>query len=121
LRAYSAAGISMPALLREAVREHPEWFAIDPKNQPDDRLFCRRVWNYSPLFRTHPRLTADRKPQAGDWVFCGKRHVGLVVEVGDDGGFLVAEASPMKGRVVLSDAGYMKRIWGPPVLFGRLR
>lgn len=121
VRAYQAAGISVPALLRAATQEHPEWFSIGPDNSPKNSFFYRRVRNYYPLFRNHPALITDNKPQVGDWAFYGKFHIALVVKADPDGSFEVIEASPKKGRVAVSDGEYMARTWGPPVFFGRLR
>ena len=121
VRAYQAAGIDMPAMLRQAAREHREWFSIGPDNPPSSSFFYRRVRNYHPLFRNHPRLVADPAPRVGDWAFYGKTHIALVVEVEPDGRFVVIEASPHKGRVAYSDSEYMADTWGPPAFFGRLK
>lgn len=121
VRAYKAAGISMPVLLREAAKEHPTWFNIGPNNPPSSPFFYRRVRNYHPLFRNHPALIADDKPQVGDWAFYGKFHIALVIKAETDGRYEVIEASPRKGHVAVSDGEYMARTWGPPAFFGRLR
>lgn len=120
VRAYQAAGVSLPVLLRESAKSRPEWFSIGPNNPPSSSFFYRRVRNYHPLFKNHPALLADSAPKVGDWAFYGKFHIALVVEVGPDG-FKVIEASPVKGRVAVSDSAYMERTWGRPAFFGRLK
>ena len=85
VRAYQSVGINMPALLREAAQEHREWFSIGPDNPPSSSFFYRRVRNYIPLFRNHSQLTTDSKPHVGDWVFYGKNHIALVINVEADG------------------------------------
>jgi uncharacterized protein YijF (DUF1287 family) len=121
VRAYEAAGVSLPSLLREATHEHPDWFTIGPSNLPGSPFFYRRVRNYHPLFRHHPALTAADTPRVGDWAFFGKTHIALVVNVEQDGRFQVVEASPIKHRVAVSDGDYMAHTWGAPAFFGRLR
>ncbi len=121
VRAYQAAGVPIKILLRRSASEHPEWFETSPDNLIGNRLFFHRAWNYLSLFRNHTALTVGTEPQTGDWVFYGKKHVGLVIETGKYGNFLAAEASPVRGRVVLSDAAYLKRVWGSPTAFGRLK
>ncbi|MEK7858764.1 MAG: hypothetical protein AAB320_06435 [Elusimicrobiota bacterium] len=121
VRSYQAAGISIPLLLRDAAKKNPEWFSIGPNNPPSSSFFYRRVRNYHPLFQHHPALLADTVPKVGDWVFYGKFHIALVVDVGADGSFRVIEASPLKGRVAVSEGKYMEKTWGRPAFFGRLR
>lgn len=121
VRAYQAAGLSMPALLRESAKQHPEWFAIGPDNPPSSSFFYRRVRNYHPLFKNHPSLVVDSKPKVGDWAFYGTTHIAIVVSVQSDGKFEVIEASPVKGRTAVSGGDYMAATWGEPAFFGRLR
>ncbi len=121
IRSYLNAGVSLPALLKQSAREHPELFKIGPNNSPSNRFFYRRVRNYFPLFQRHPALTVSDSPQVGDWAFYGRTHIALVVEAMGDSRFSVVEASPMKRRVSVSDGQYMERTWGPPSFFGRIR
>ncbi len=120
VRAYKAAGVSLPALLRESAKAHPDWFQIGPQNPPSSPFFYRRVRNYYDLFQHHPWLEFSGKPEVGDWAFYGKSHIALVEQVRPDGSFEVIEASPRKMRVAESDGEYMARTWGPPAFFGRL-
>ena len=121
VRSYQSAGVAMPALLKESAQQHPEWFSIGPANSPTNSFFYRRVKNYFALFKHHPQLVADTKPQVGDWAFYDTSHIALVVDAAPDGSFKVVEASPVKGRVAISDGKYMSRTWGPPSFFGRIR
>jgi len=107
--------------LRQSAREHPEWFEIGPNNSPGNLYFYRRVRNYYPLFRNHPRLIADHRPQVGDWAFITKGHIELVTSVGPDDDYEIVEASPMRMRVVKTSRAEMERTWGPVEFFGRVR
>lgn len=121
LRAYANAGLSLPALLREAAREHPDWFRTGRDNPAAGPFFARRVRNYSDLFRHHPGLEVSSSPQAGDLAFFGRWHVGLVTEVDAAGRYKVVEASgPSVFVREWSDEAEARR-WGRPTLFGRVR
>ena len=121
IRAYLAAGVPIPTLMKQSAKEHPDWFKIGPNNAPSNSFFYRRVRNYQDLFKNHPGLMISDRPQSGDWAFYGRTHIALVAEVSPDGRFQVIEASPIKMRVALSSDDYMLRTWGAPTFFGRLR
>ena len=121
IRAYQAGGVSLPLLLKDTARAHPEIFDIGPNNSPSNPFFFRRVRNYAPLFQRHPLLLSSKEPRPGDMAFYGGFHIALVIEVRKDGSFDVIEASPRKGHVAVSDGAYMERTWGKPAFFGRIR
>jgi len=121
LRSYLWAGVSMPALLKRSAKEHPEWFKIGPDNSPGNPFFYRRVRNYYYLFMSHLELVHDQTPKPGDWAFYGRTHIALVISVEKDGWFEVIEASPKRGRVVISTSDYMEKTWGRPDFFGRIK
>lgn len=106
---WLAAGVSAPALLLEAAASHPEWFAIDAGNHPQDPNFVRRVRNYRALFSQHPGLGLGDRPRLGAWAFYGDRHVALVTGV-DGVGYSVTEAygaalGSISGAVVEARSG----------------
>jgi hypothetical protein len=80
VESWLAAGLSLPALLREVAEESPVWFSIRTDNDPHDPNFVRRVRNYRDLFEHHPNLMFDDHPAAGDLAFYGRNHVALVTQ-----------------------------------------
>ncbi|MBI5595414.1 MAG: hypothetical protein HY928_04925 [Elusimicrobia bacterium] len=121
VRSYQAAGVSLPRLLSESARAHPEWFRAGPGNLPQDPFFPRRVRNYYDLFTHHPDLQAASEPAAGDLAFFGRWHIGLVTAAGPDGRWRAVEATPRRWGVVERDGEALVRTWGQPHFFGRLR
>lgn len=121
VRAYRAAGVSLPDILKESAWAHPDWFKIDPGNSPRDPFFTRRVRNYHDLFSRHPALEAADSPQPGDLAFFGRWHIGLVTEAGSDGRWKAVEATPRRWGTVEAGDEALTRSWGKPDFFGRLR
>jgi len=116
--AWLRAGVPFPALLRASAAAHPEWFALDAQNRPDDANFVRRTRNYRALFTHHPDLVVDARPHLADWAFYGETHVALVSAV-DGAGYTVIEAY---GPTVERRGGAeVERRIGATAEFGRTR
>lgn len=93
---YQQAGIYFEPMLREDFKIHPEYYNTeDGINTPSSEFFSRRVRNLYSYCEANNKLIKNCKtPMPGDFVFYGKNHIALVVEVHNDGTYNEIENAP---------------------------
>lgn len=92
--AYSQAGFPFEEYLKKDYLKNKDSYALKGSyNAPDTPFFFRRVMNYYTYCDNNGLLIKQcTKPQKGDLVFYGKKHITLVSQYNDDGTYNEIEA-----------------------------
>lgn len=92
--AYSQAGFPFEEYLRKDYLQNKDSYTVTGSyNTPDTPFFFRRVTNYYTYCENNGFLIKQcAKPQKGDLVFYGKKHITLVSKYNNDGTYNEIEA-----------------------------